>query len=78
MQSEIEELRKEANTLDKELVAVLKKRFLVVNKMIKIKDKERVEIEDLDREKEILSRFDHECIKEIYEVMFKHAKNRTL
>ena len=78
MQKEIKDLREEVNMVDKELVAVLKKRFLVVKKMIEVKDKEKVNVEDLDREKEILSKFDNKCIKEIYGVMFKHAKNRSL
>lgn len=74
----IEELRKEIRLVDKELVTVLNKRFKIVKKMITIKDKKKIKIEDLKREEEILSKINNKCVKEIYGVMFKHAKNHTL
>jgi len=76
--SDLKTLRKEIDMLDESIVKLLRSRFEVVTKLMEIKKNEGLDEEDLDREKEILSKFDNECVKKIYGVMFKHAKNRTL
>lgn len=78
MHSEIEELKKEINQLDSSLIELLQKRAEIVKKIVNIKIKMGIPIEDKNREKEILSKIKDKSIQEIYGEFFKHAKNSSL
>ena len=77
----LEKLRGEVDTIDDEIASLLDKRLQVGKEIIDAKKSKNLPIEDLDREKEIVSRVvknsrvDEALINEIYFNIFDHVKN---
>jgi chorismate mutase len=77
----LEKLRGEVDTIDDEIASLLDKRLQVGKAIIDAKKSKNLPIEDLDREKEIVSRVvknsrvDEALINEIYFNIFDHVKN---
>ena len=72
----IQILRRKIDKLDQQLVNTLNKRINIANKIIDIKEKNNIEIEDKEREKEILNNLPkNKLIQQIYNSIFKHIKN---
>ncbi len=80
-QPKIETLRKKIDQLDRQLMATFLKRAKVVRNIQKLKNRTRMPIEDLKREKAIIDGLikkypsvDSGFIKQIYKIIFTFAK----
>jgi chorismate mutase len=86
--NELEKLRAEINSLDKELVSVLAKRFAVTQKVGKYKAKNNLPAKDPKREKELYAsrelmaknfKLDAKMVKKIFQEIIKTVrKNHRL
>ena len=76
----INNLRKEIDTVDVELINIIEKRQDIVKQVLKIKLEEDLLIEDPVRERSIIeklsdnSKLPKQMIKEIYNIIFKNSK----
>lgn len=76
----INNLRKEIDTVDVELINMIEKRQDIVKQILKVKNEEDLLIEDPVREKKIIenlsenSKLPGQMIKEIYTIIFKNSK----
>ncbi len=85
-QPKVETLRKKIDQLDRQLMVTFLKRAKVVRSIQKLKNKNRLPVEDLKREKAIIdglikkySSLDAQFVKQIYKTVFTFAKkDRTL
>jgi len=72
--------RKKINKIDKEIISLLKKRFLISKKIGNIKRKNNIKIQDIKREKELIknkintSNLNKKFIKDIYNLIFKESR----
>ena len=79
---EIFKLREKIDSLDLELIQVLKKRQEVVSRVVRIKGEKGIPIEDLDREKRIISnlvknsegKLSEVLIEDVYKAIFYDSK----
>ncbi len=76
MLKEVEELRKEIDSLDDSLIKLLEERLEIVKKIKDIKNKNELPIEDLEREKEILNKTNNEVVKELLKIIIEYGKNQ--
>ncbi len=76
----INNLRKEIDIIDIELINIIEKRQDIVKQILKVKNEEDLLIEDPVREKKIIknlsedSKLPKQMIKEIYNIIFKNSK----
>ena len=78
--NELEPLRKEIDQIDAEITRLLDQRFEVVLRIREIKAKNDLPVEDLAREREIISnlhrgRLEENFIREIYHLIFQYSKS---
>lgn len=81
--NEIEGLREEIDKVDREIVQLLNKRIELVLHIGELKNRDELAVEDLEREKEILSKLcgdklDGEFLRNIYEVIFRYSKSKQM
>lgn len=74
-------LRDEIDSVDKEIILLLKKRIEIAKQIIEQKKKLNLPLEDLNREKEIIEKLasdkiPKELIEKIYAQIFNHSKCR--
>lgn len=79
--SQIDELRKEIDSIDGEIVGQLNKRIEVVLRIKECKKGSRLPVEDVVREENIISNLkfgelDEEFVREIYGVIFSYSKSK--
>ncbi len=79
----IDELREEIDKVDRDIVSLLNRRIELVLDISKHKKMNKLAVEDLAREKKILSnlygnKLDDEYLKNIYEVIFRYSKSKQL
>jgi len=79
MDKSLTSLRDEIDSVDKEIILLLKKRIEIAKKIIEYKKKNNLSLEDLNREKEIIeklasSKIPKELIKTIYTQIFNYSK----
>ena len=79
--TKIKKLRNLVDKTDKEIICLLEKRFRLAKNIIKIKKNNKIPIEDLNREKEIIRKLLKSkpkvpagCIREIFKSLFKYTK----
>ena len=70
----LEEIRKEIDTIDDELIQLLEKRFQLVANLLD----QKKSLTDKSREAEILSKTDSPYIQNIYRTIFKNSKQMLL
>lgn len=76
----INNLRKEIDIIDIELINIIEKRQDIVKQILKVKNEEDLLIEDPVRERSIIeklsdnSKLPKQMIKEIYNIIFKNSK----
>ena len=80
----ISNLRKEVDLVDTELAKLLNRRYLMAKLIVDLKKSEHLEIDDLDREVEIINRVKSiaqdiptEIIERIYTDLFRASKGGT-
>ena len=71
--------RDEIDSIDKEIIILLKKRIEIAKKVIEYKKKQNLPLEDLNREKEIIEKLatykiQKELIERIYTQIFNYSK----
>ena len=66
----IEEIRKDIDVIDDEVISLLEKRFNLVIKMPKQKDN----LTDIKRENQILNKTSSTYVKEVYRMIFSQSK----
>lgn len=80
----LEKIRKEIDLIDKELLDLFKRRFILAHEIGLIKKKNKLKIEDSKREKEILSnnikegilkKLNQDFIKKIFLLIFEESKS---
>lgn len=81
--NEIEKLREEIDKVDREIVHLLNRRIELVLAIGDYKKSGKLPVEDLDREKKVVSslsgdELDEDFIKEIYTVIFNYSKSKQL
>ncbi len=80
MRKNISSLRKEIDKIDEKIFILLKKRFKISKKIGRIKNKNKILIQDRNREKEILNKGNKEFklrkefVKRIYNLIFKESR----
>ncbi|MCK5785289.1 MAG: chorismate mutase [Candidatus Sabulitectum sp.] len=79
--NQIDELRKEIDRIDSEIVRQLNKRIEVVLRIKECKKENQVPVEDVAREESILSNLklgelDEEFVRDIYDVIFSYSKSK--
>ena len=57
MNHELKKLRKEIDDLDQELLSVIHKRTQIITKVGLFKKSERLDVEDMSRDKEVVEKF---------------------
>ena len=78
---DIKDLRKEIDEIDREIVPLLEKRFLVIDAVKRYKKKNNISIQDSNREQEILSNIRpskkefKKYLDEIYKSILKESKD---
>jgi len=80
--SDIEELRKDIDIIDRQLISNIIKRQEIAKEIINFKVKNNIEIEDKDREAEILIHINKftshksyiSLAHEVYKLLFKNSK----
>ena len=81
--NEIEGLREEIDKVDREIVQLLNKRIELVLHIGELKNRDELAVEDLEREKEILSKLrgdklDGGFLRNLYEVIFRYSKSKQM
>lgn len=79
----IKKLRKEIDKIDQQIIKLLEKRALIAKEIGRLKEKQKLPITDLKREKEILKKLKNltkdillkEKISEIYQIIFSLSKD---
>ena len=75
---ELIEFRKEIDSVDQEIVKLFRKRFSIVSKVKKFKQKNNLPMTDKKREVEIVDKlgkkFDIKFVKDLYMVVFRYGK----
>ncbi len=77
---EINELRKEIDDVDNQILKLLEKRFQVCGEIGKYKKEQGLQIEDLEREKQIIeekkgkTHLSGEFVEQFFQLIFKESK----
>lgn len=79
--TKIKKLRKIVDQTDEKIIRLLEKRFFLTGKIQKIKERNNLPVEDLNRETEIVCKILKNkpkvpagCIREIFKSLFKYTK----
>tara|TARA_Y100000310_G_C20503074_1_gene724999 strand:- start:462 stop:728 length:267 start_codon:yes stop_codon:yes gene_type:complete len=78
---QIQSLRKKIDGLDNKLINILEKRITTANKIILIKQKQNIKIENKKRESQVINclkktkKVNSKLIEKIYKVIFQHMKS---
>ena len=76
---ELSKERKKIDKIDNKIVKLLEKRFEIVNRLKQLKKKNRIKMEDKQREEEIKSRYKlsklpQDFVNKFFNLLFKEAK----
>ncbi len=79
--NQIEELRKEIDAVDSEILRQLNKRIELVFKIRDCKRQGKLPVEDITREEDIISnleldKLDESFVRDIYKTIFDHSKSK--
>lgn len=76
----IERYRKKIDKIDREIIALLEKRFLITKEIIKYKREKEIKVRDKVREEEIIKKLskgkklDKSLVKKIYKLIFQFSR----
>jgi chorismate mutase len=62
--SDLNFLRSEINNLHSQIIALILKRLALAKEIAKLKSAQKIELEDLSREKEIIHQFDSQIVND--------------